>query len=182
MGDRFPAHFAQVYVDSALYPKGNTFELGVYNGAIIYADRGLFNSVGNPNQTIVERFIDKYFDSEILILEANSVVDYRAYALYQQGKEIRAYAGDVDHGVMIDRGEPLPEEQPFYNKSFMRDGQRVFTDELNGVPDETEQIAFAETLMFHIASRFFGCPLDQYNGDLYLERFYKIPWWKFWKK
>lgn len=181
-GDKCAPLLANAYAGSALYPKSDTYELGVYDGAVIYADRTVFDAVSKPHESVAGRFISKFADGEIMILEAHSVVNYIAYALYQSGKEVRAYAGDADNGVTLERGDPLPEEQQFYDKSLLRDGNRIFFSEVAGREEEFDHTDIAETLAFHVASRFFGCPLDEYDGNIYLERFYKLPWWHFWKR
>lgn len=61
----------------------------------------------------------------------------------------------------------------------MRDGQRICFPEVDGRKDEFNHTDFAETIAFQVASCLFECPLNEYEGNVYLERFYEIPWWRF---
>lgn len=44
----------------------------------------------------------------------------------------RHLAGSLDSGVTADIGELQPEEQAIFAKSKMIDGERIFTQEVNG--------------------------------------------------
>ncbi len=211
---KWPCSIDPSSADSVLAPNKYFFQLGVYDGGVIYVDTDARGSVERPHATIAQAFIEKFDNSEIFILEmerggSHGDIDYLAYALYENGKEVRAFVGDDKaHGkplIKIDRGAPLPEEKPFFERSFVRNGKRMFLHDLTeteyqkmqdilaiegkqiGPKREVEFDYFYTAgyrLSHSIASRFLGCPLTEFDGKIYLERFHKPksnkPWWCFW--
>lgn len=91
--------------------------------------------------------------------ELHSVTNWWAFALYDQGRFVRAFAGAADEGIIINEGTPIPEEAAA------------------GVEDPGE----GEAYVFAVAARFFDRPLDQAPLEQWTaSRFLRAPWWRFW--
>lgn len=72
----------------------------------------------------------------------------------------RHLVGSSDSGVTADIGELQPEEQAIFANSKMIDGERIFTHEVNGFHFEGRIDQTGGRLVFAMASKFFGQPLD----------------------
>lgn len=106
-------------------------------------------------QTMVRRFPN----GVVVVLELQSVSGYWAFAVYERGRFLRAMSGAADEGILVNEGEPLPEEA-----IAVEDG------ELCG-----------ESLVLEISKRIFG----ETFADIALEQwpctlFRRKPWWRFW--
>jgi len=90
-----------------------------------------------------------YPSGQVLAIMLHSVVNLWGYSLFSEGRLVRCASGSADDGVIADFGEPLPEEQPL-----------LAENELN---DE-----IGEDLVFAVAARFLGKPVDRFSEGLNL--------------
>jgi hypothetical protein len=108
----------------------------------------------------------------VLAIQLQSVVNLFGYAYFEHGKLIRARAGSADDGVFLDDGEWLPEEQRLFAKSIVRNGHRVFEQEINGEIEEFSEDALGEEFVFELSRRFFGRRIDEFDAwDLRMQEF-----------
>lgn len=173
--------------DRAMNPASGVFSIGAYDGAFILCDDRLCGTVENPSKPEIRKILDAFPGASMLALELQSVTNYFGYALFENGTLQRAYGGDSDRSVQIDSGAIQPEEQPYFDKSVVRDGKRFFVAEIGGADEEFDASEFGEELAFAMAARFFGEKLDSASLDLeqfQMESFQKLrtskPWWQFW--
>jgi hypothetical protein len=163
--------------EAGMFPKeeGQLF-VGAYDGAAIIADDRLppacFSESPDP---FVSRLLSVFPKAAVLAVMLHSSVNLFAYAYFEKAALLRVHAGSADDGVVEDWGALLPEEEPFFERSVIQDGQRIFRKEVNGRIEEFPADAFGETLVFEITKRFFGCRLDQLDAwDLQMELFAQV--------
>lgn len=155
--------------DYGIFPESGRLVIGAYDGAAIVAERNLiYGTVTGENAWILQTLLALFPDAELLVIELHSVVNYFAYAYYRHGKLRRAYAGDAEHGVVVDIGELQPEESEYFAHSEVRDGVRYFN--MDGETWTVDQVG--ENLVFAMASKFFGRTLDEFAiEELTVEEF-----------
>lgn len=111
----------------------------------------------------------------MLAMVLHSVVNLFGYAIYQNGELIRVRAGSADDGLIIEQGEPLPEEEALFAKSVLKDGERIYRTEINGQLEEFTEDTFGEEFVFDLSQRFLGSRFDQFDPwDLKMEKFTPI--------
>jgi hypothetical protein len=171
--------------EEGIYP--DRLVVGAYDGAAFIGTSDLINSserIGhNP---LILRVLETFPKAAVLAVCLHSVVNLFGYAYFEAGVLIRAHGGSAEEGVVVDQGERLPEEQPHFERSIVRDGKRLFYADIGGRMAEFSAEAYGETLAFEVMARYFGCPLDKLPGidplGLPMEAFDRVPprrWWPF---
>lgn len=173
--------------DYGIYP--DHLVVGAYDGAAVIGGPNLVDSFEPMGRSALIPLILKSFrEADVLAVALHSVVNLFKYAYFENGRLLRAYGGDADSGVVVDVGELLPEERPHFERSIVRDGKRVFFDDINGRRREFSAEAYGETLAFEVMARFFGCVLGQTHpqidpSELSMESFDRQEprkwWWPF---
>jgi hypothetical protein len=145
-----------------VYPDEQTLLLGVYAKAVFIADQEIiFECIDDLEQhPFFQKVLAIYPTGRLLMFALHSGNNVFGYAYYENGLLTRHLAGSLDTGVTADIGELQPEEQPIFASSKMVDGERIFTLEVNGFRFEGTIDQFGERLVFAMASKFFGQPLD----------------------
>jgi hypothetical protein len=169
--------------EEGIYP--DRLVVGAYDRAAVIGTPDLINSSGRIGRNpLILRVMETFPKAAVLSVCLHSVVNLFGYAYFEGGVLLRAYGGSADEGVVVDRGEPLPEERPHFERSVVRDGRRFFYADINGQREEFDASAYGETLAFEVTARFFGCPLDELTGidplGLPMEAFDREmpkPWW-----
>ncbi|MEL7542198.1 MAG: hypothetical protein AAGJ70_00320 [Pseudomonadota bacterium] len=163
-----------------LNPPQGEVRVGVYRGARIVAHSSLGEDVP---PSLGSSFFDPGASPFAFWHATHSVVDWCAYALWQDGKKVRAFGVDADNGVTIDEGAPLPFEQPFLNgerRQLDMDGNLVADYPLPFHPLDLSEAALVSQLGFAFeGNSTWTC--DPY--DLPIMRYAlpaERPWWKFW--
>jgi len=135
--------------------------VGAYDGAAFLGDPDIgctcLDPRGNPRLPAIVQAFPK---AEILQVALHSVVNLWSYTYYVDGVLKRAFGGCADEGVMIDIGEPLPEERPHFERSILRDGERIFHAKIDGRIEEFDAASYGEELVFELMGRF-GCRPDR---------------------
>lgn len=148
--------------DEGIYP--GHLVVGAYDGAAVIGAQTLADdcfSLGDD--PLMRRVLDRFPEAEIARFGLHSVVNFWSYEFFDHGRFLRAYGGSADDGVMVDLGDLLPEERPHFERSVIRDGERVFLVEFNGVTEEYDPSSYGEELVFTLMGRFFGCNLIQWG-------------------
>jgi hypothetical protein len=159
--DAGPATFEQ-----AIYP--DTLYIGAYEGAALVAEPTLRFEALRPDHPVTAALSRRFPTGGVLTVGLDNGNNYFAYAYFEGGHLLRAYAGDIDDTVTLERGEPLPEEEWLFASSIVRDRRRIFL--VDGEEWEPDQMGTA--LVFSVASRFFGAGLDSVRYDkLILSRY-----------
>ncbi|NIG54889.1 hypothetical protein [Chitinophaga sp. Cy-1792] len=180
----------------ALYPDEGQIYIGEHNNCLIITNYELTDACMTSEFSPLEEVLMAEFpDAEICTLVLHSVVNYFGYAVIKNGEKIRVRAGDSEYGVGIDEGSPLEEELPFLHSPRFKDdnSRRISRDGNNTYVDWD-----GEGIVFAIAGRYFGEPMDRNDALLFetnLKGFsYPVadpiktaaantaskPWWKFW--
>ncbi|MEW4568865.1 hypothetical protein AB1L88_13455 [Tautonia sp. JC769] len=150
--------------DEGMYPRD--LVIGAYDGAAV---------IGSPtvgehcftlgDDPLMRRVLDRFPEAEIARIGLHSVVNFWSYEFFDRGRLRRAYGGSADDGVLVDLGELLPEERPHFERSAMRDGERVFLVEVNGTTEEFDPSTYGEELVFDVMGRFFGANIARSTGE-----------------
>ena len=161
--------------DYGMYPAEGRLVIGAYPGTAIVASQDLvFGTVTGEKTALLNKLLESFPTAELLVLELHSVSNYFAYACYDQGKLLRAYAGSADDGILIEVGELQPEEEALFVRSTMRNGVLYFTFADDNEEYTIDQIG--EEIVFSLAARFFDAPLDEFaSEDLIVEEFEAQP-------
>ena len=118
------------------------------------------------NDPRVQAMLRRFPSGVVLACELHSVVDFWAFALFDRGRLIRQAAGSADDGILINHGSPIPEE----------------SDQAIPAAEDSETQFDGESMVFRVASRIFGQPLDQVPLEDWQATVFQRarPWWKFW--
>lgn len=164
--------------------------IGAYDGGLILCGMDIDLPENESAQKMVAALFQLYPHASILELGLHSGVNFFHYKLWMDGKVLRHFAGSAEDGLVSDVGGHLPEEEPHFKKSEMRDDEWVFIIERDGEKHEYDVSAYGEELLFCVAGRFLGERLDSAEiENLKIELFTnprsspgrKKPWWQFWR-
>jgi hypothetical protein len=150
--------------DEAIFPR--ELVIGAYDGAAV---------IGSPtvgehcftlgDDPLMRRVLDRFPEAEIARIGLHSVVNFWSYEFFDHGRFLRAYGGSADDGVVVDLGDLLPEERPHFERSVVRDGERVFFAEVNGTTEEFDPSTYGDELVFEVMGRFFGDNIARSIGE-----------------
>ena len=148
-------------LEEGLNPAKGELFIAAPSGGIVLSHPDLFEALFveedsdelSPAPPHVEAFrtavLGLYPKGQVLAIMLHSVVNLWGYSLFSEGRLIRCASGSADDGVIADFGEPLPEEQPLLAESELND-------------------EIGEDLVFAVAARFLGKPLDHFTEGLNL--------------
>jgi hypothetical protein len=183
VGELFPNEKLEPLEDGNLAytdPPNNEICIGCFPGVTVVAAKEF---AGDYPSRLAASFIDAGRGGTIYLHAMHSVVDWLAFAVWTNGKLVRALSVAPGDGVMQDIGEKLPFEAPYWA------GERPVSD------DEDEEKAGDYPLPFHpldlgesALTELFGYQLE---GDdpravvdpetVPLMRFKRRrSWWKLW--
>lgn len=174
----------------AIHLQNADMGIGAYDGGLILCGVDIDLPENESARKMVDALFQLYPNATILELGLHSVVNFFHYKLWVGGKIVRHFAGSADDGLVSNVGAYLPEEEPHFKKSEMRDGELVFVIERGGEKHEYDVSAYGEELLFSVSSRFLGERLDSCEiENLKIELFTanrssplrKKPWWQFWR-
>lgn len=159
-----PPHVAleRTNLELAMDPDPGRLFVGAYPGGAVICEFDLAQSCIAPTPPPVIRALSKHYaGAPILAITLHSVVNLYGYAYFEVGKLRRARAGTDGGEPFLGVGEPLPEELP-----LLRDN------------------ACGEEIVFAIADRYFGAPIDEVDiWDLEMARFTPVhPRRSFWQR
>lgn len=145
-----------------LYPDEQTLLLGAYDKAVFIADQDIiFECIDAlERHPFFHKVLSIYPNGRLLMFALHSGNNVFGYAYYESGSLVRHLVGSLDSGVTADFGELQREEQPIFAKSKIVNGERVFTHEVSGFHFEGRIDQIGGRLVFEMASKFFGQPLD----------------------
>jgi uncharacterized protein DUF6928 len=175
--------------DVGIYP--DSLVIGAYEGAAIIGHPYIVKSCLEPKaDPMTARILTVFPQAAVLRVGLHSVVNLWSYAYFERGRMLRAYGGSADDGVVLDEGDLLAEEQPYFERSVVRNGQRFFYKEIHGQIEEFNASAFGESLVLEVMSRFIGCRVDRVTEDLHptefpMEAFERVSgrrWWRLFSK
>lgn len=162
------------------WPPSSLVGAAVYEQGAIVVHRSLMDDCLNAAGHIVTRELLRLFpNGTFLSFGLHSVVNYFGYTVIQSGQTRRNFGGAEDH-IDADHGELLPEENPHFERSTLRDGMRYF--KVPEFPDEEFMApTYGETLVNDLTTRLFGMRLFEVDTplpDIYY--FPRRPWWRIW--
>jgi len=183
--------------ETTAYSKKRHIYIGCYNGCTIICEESMPSAMLMDKITVEGQILSDYFDgAEIAVLLLHSAVNYWGFCIIKGGRLLRVKGGDADSGLLVEKGEALPQELPLLKKQQNDEkGNPVFyfDESLNG-PFTLDQVG--EQFVFAISKRYFDKGLDgdeelletRLSGYIFEKRRKakrtqgdtKVPRWKFW--
>lgn len=161
-----------------IYPaERSRVAVGAYDGAAAFVSQQLIGCTNRTPTPRLQRILAEFPAASVLAIELHSVVNLFGYAWYDRGLLRRAYGGDADSGVTVDVGELLPAERPYFERSIIRGGERLFLSEATGTVEEVDAAAFGEELVFAVSATFLGFRFDEDGVIEPQVKVFKSPWW-----
>ena len=153
--------------EEGAYPRNGNLFIGAYDNALVIGHLewpgACFKGGVPPLISEIDAILPR---CTILALELHSVVNFYGYALFQNNALIRGRAGSADDGILLDVGEPRPEEKPLFERSAINsDGERVWREEFDGVVEEMDHSSMGEEFVFEVSRRFLGERFDSFDHD-----------------
>ena len=162
-------------------PPDDIIYAGCYEDVAVIA---AIDFAGDFPSKVDPRFIDPSIGKNIYLHAMHSVVDWLAFAKWENGKLVRSLSLSPDSGILEDIGERLAFETDYWN------GKHPALD-----PEEEDEMDYP--FAFHpldlgeeVLKGFFGYQLEGYVDDSLLEpeeipllgfrRSKAKPWWKVW--
>ena len=175
-GALFPAESLASLGDTDLLqanPPDDEMIGGCFDGVSIVAAREF--GIDFPSK-LDARFVAYGKHRTIYLHSQHSVVDWFAFAVWQDGKLVRALSLSPDRGVMENIGEPLPFEEPFW------DGQHAEGDDYPLPFHPLELAESARRALFGYRTEGIVDPELPFAEDIPMTRFKRAQksWWKFW--
>ncbi len=135
-------------LEAGLSPPDGYYCLGAYPKALVVAGLDdLYGAVERPQRPLVERCLARFPRAETLLVELAGGVGLASFALWSEGRLQRAFAADDARGVVLDEGEPLPEEAAWTGASA------------------SEVAHHGESRVFAVCARALGAPLDTFEAE-----------------
>ncbi|CAL9469985.1 hypothetical protein SUDANB121_02829 [Nocardiopsis dassonvillei] len=104
--------YGEVALGEGAYPPGGTVHAGAWPGLELLCDRGFM--VDRPSELPVH-LVAAGSGRRLVLHAMHSVVDWLAFAVWEDGRLVRSLSLSPDGGVMEDIGDPLPFEAPYRN-------------------------------------------------------------------
>ena len=159
-------------LEDGIYPK--TLTIGAYEGAVVIGLPSI-DTYLDPASHSVKLLLQMFPAAKILCMQLHSVVNLFGYAVYENGEFRRLRRGSADASLVADEGQPLPLEQPLFERSIVRNGERYFYGTDDGEYDES---AFGEEFVFTLSTPFFGTRCDSFAiENLHMQCFHQSSWW-----
>lgn len=180
----FPTARLEIIDDGNLaynsYPKGKNIYIGCFPELSIVAAKEF--GIDHPSK-LPSSFLNPKYGKTVYLHAMHSVVDWFAYAIWENGKLIRSLSIAPDNGVIEDIGEQRDFEKPYWS------GEHPVYDP--GEEDNTYPLKFHPLDLGDAALlEMFGYQLEGYDDSLHTDP-EEIPilgftrkrsgkWWKFW--
>ena len=151
--------------------KEDQIDIGLYDGACLI-DPGIREiecCLRDPGRPIIKHLCRLFPTAKILVATIYDVVNMFGYLYFENGVLVRGHGGG-DGEITIDHGDLLPEELEWFDRSRIRDGERVFRD-----PETSDEYTVGQIggeLTCAVSRRFLGQPFGEFEfGNLQTERF-----------
>ncbi|MDX3571107.1 DUF6928 family protein [Streptomyces sp. ID05-47C] len=95
----------------AVYPPKGTVYAASWPGVEVIGDRGMM--IDLPSQ-LPEHLVAASAGRRLVLHNMHSVVDWLAFAVWEDGRLVRSLSLSPDDGIMENIGEPLPFEQSYW--------------------------------------------------------------------
>ncbi|MCX5526525.1 hypothetical protein AB0L47_14115 [Streptomyces bobili] len=95
----------------AVYPPKGTVYAASWPGVEVIGDRGMM--IDLPSQ-LPEHLVAASAGRRLVLHNMHSVVDWLAFAVWENGRLVRSLSLSPDDGIMENIGEPLPFEQSYW--------------------------------------------------------------------
>jgi hypothetical protein len=160
-------------------PPDDEVHIGCFPGVSVVAAKEFG---GDYPSTLPAHFVESGRRGTIHLHAMHSVVDWFAFAVWRDGKLVRALSLSPDSGVLEDIGERLPFEVPYWAGEHPVDSDE--DEELGEYPFvfhplELGEAALGEFFGYHLEGMIDPQMLQPENVPLLVLKRSK-PWWPFW--
>jgi hypothetical protein len=159
-------------------PPGDEIRVGCFPGVSIVAASDF--ALDRPS-TLPRRFIEAAAGRRVYLHAMHSVVDWAAFAVWEQGTLVRSLSLAPDNGVLENLGTPLPFEEPYW--AGKHPVEIDSDDETKKYPLPFHPLELGSDALF----AFFGYRLEGWEEQLGLKvesiplcAFQRRVWWKLW--
>jgi hypothetical protein len=180
----FPRETLTPLEDVDLYhtaPEDDILVIGCFPGVSIIA--AIEFGLDYPSK-LPQRFIDAGGRGAITLHAMHSVVDWFAYAFWENGRLVRALSLSPDNGIIEDIGARLPFEEPYWSGEHPvfdpEDGEDEDAYPFPMHPLELGQAALFDRFGFYFEFLVVAPALEPESISLMQFRRAKAPWWKVW--
>jgi hypothetical protein len=166
-----------------IYPAANNIVVGAFEKGAFLANTKIMDFLETGQDDYFRKAMSCYPGGNLLALALHSVVDFSAFAYYQNGQLRRMFACASDPGIIRQDGARLLEEEKQYEGSFERDGALVFPRTYDGRTHEFAIAGITEEIVFDLSARPLGQRYDQVEEDIFETESYIVkprPFWRFW--
>jgi hypothetical protein len=108
-----PVETGATVLDFALWPYEDELFIGAYEQALVVCDRRLFQ-VGEEARRVADTIASVLPDAQCGVLVLHSMVSGAWFRWYDKGHLRRDIYVTAEDGVVVDQGERLPAEAPFW--------------------------------------------------------------------
>ncbi|MBX3152548.1 hypothetical protein KF728_20490 [Candidatus Obscuribacterales bacterium] len=133
--------------------------LGAYEKVFVLCDERVRKCFWQPHDDLLQKALSIFPGGTLFVIASKDSSNTFRYRFFENGTLIRDHGGNMDEGVTVDFGPPLPEEEPAFRNSRVIDGERIFFEARVGGSREIEEYtidAYGETLGLKITQRFIG--------------------------
>lgn len=161
------------------YPPDGELHIACFRGVTVIADRQI--GIDSPSK-LPQKWISAGGTGRIYFHAMHSVVDWFAFAIWSNGTLIRALSLSPDTGIIVDIGERLPFELPYWS------GQHPVVVDRNANeypfpfhPLDLGEAALKDMLGFQIEGPVDESELAPESIMLLRYQHRRKPWWAFWR-
>lgn len=181
-GSLFPGEKLEPVGDGDLShtcPPDGELHIGCFPGVAVIAARDF--GIDYPSR-LPRKFIDAGAGGTITLHAMHSVVDWFAYARWEQGKLLRSLSLSPDSGIMEDIGQRLPFEEPYWSGGHpaIDDGDAEDAYPFPFHPLDLGEAALRDQFGYQLEGRIDPVLLEPETIPLLRYRRKRSPWWKFW--
>ncbi|WDO05650.1 hypothetical protein ME763_08240 [Streptomyces murinus] len=98
-------------LSEGVYPANGTVYAAAWPGVEVVCDQSVM--IGAPSE-LPDRLVAASAGRRLVLHAMHSVVDWHAFAVWEDGRLVRSLSLSPDNGIIENIGEPLPFEQPYW--------------------------------------------------------------------
>lgn len=159
-------------------PPGHEVHIGCFPGVSVVAAKEF--GIDYPSK-LHQRFIAAGGSGVVTLHAMHSVVDWFAYATWENGKLLRSLSLSPDSGIMESIGQRLPFEEPYWSGAHPAvDDTEEETYPFPFHPLDLGEAALKDRFGYQLEGYIDASLLEPESIPLVRYRRSRSPWWKFW--
>lgn len=163
---------------SCTCPPDNEIYIGCFPGVSVVAAKEF--GIDHPSK-LHQRFIAAGGNGIVTLHAMHSVVDWFAYAIWENGKLVRSLSLSPDSGILEDIGQRMPFEEPYWSGGHPAvDDEEEETYPFPFHPLELGEAALKDCFGYQLEGCIDSSLLEPESIQLVRYKRFRSPWWKFW--